>query len=49
MVRGDKLKEFLKVLKMIDIYHIEKVSISKQKGKSNGKILFTKRNKKIKL
>lgn len=24
MVRGDKLKEFLKLLKMIDIYHIEK-------------------------
>lgn len=34
---------------MIDIYHIEKASTTKQKGKSHGKILFSKRNKKIKL
>lgn len=43
------MREFMKVLKLIEVQHLEKVSTSKQKGKRHGKILFTKRNKKIKL
>ena len=42
--------DYLKVLKLIDIQHIDKVSMSKRKeDNKHGKILFAKRNKKIKL
>lgn len=44
------MREFMKVLKLIEVQHLETVSTSKQKEvKKHGKILFTKRNKKIKL
>lgn len=43
------MQEFMKVLKLIEVQHLEIVSTSKRKRGKHGKVLFIKRNKKAKL